>query len=184
MAQSFIDAATTSATAGSSGSPRSMVRRRLRYTSLGSRWRIMPREKMSLPKMESTRSSVIRPPLRERAVVVTVLAASYVGGVGERRNKRGLCERRGRSQGVFEIRDIGIVKLGVHRVRQVPLAEVADDGNDELAGILPPAGNLERGPGNRAAGDARKDRFLSSKATGGGNGVVVGHLDYLVVDPG
>ena len=57
IAQSFIDAATTSATAGSSGSPWSMVRRRLRYTSLGSRCRITLREKTSLPKIESTRSA-------------------------------------------------------------------------------------------------------------------------------
>jgi len=71
MAQSFIEAATTSATAGSSGSPRSMVRSRLRYTSFGSRWRMMLREKMSLPKMLSIRSAAVLPPFKERTVVVT-----------------------------------------------------------------------------------------------------------------
>ena len=49
MAQSFIVAATTSATCASSGSPASMVRMRLLKISLGRRWRITRREKTSVP---------------------------------------------------------------------------------------------------------------------------------------
>ena len=49
MAQSFIVAATTSATFGSSGSPRSMVRTRLLNTSLGRRCWITRRLNTSAP---------------------------------------------------------------------------------------------------------------------------------------
>src|SRR3712207_8177683 len=73
-----MEAATTSATAGSSGSPWSMVRSRLRYTSLGSRCRIMLRENISAPKMLSTRSAVAEPPFSKRAEVVTGALASGV----------------------------------------------------------------------------------------------------------
>src|SRR3954470_17473574 len=129
MAQSFIDAATTSATAGSSGSPRSIVRSRLRYTSLGSRCRIMLREKMSLPKMASIRSAWVMPPFRERAGVVTGAWASCRRDERERSgNPSGDPSRRG--QRIFDIGDVGIGELGVHRVGQIALAEVCHDGDD------------------------------------------------------
>src|SRR6476659_8377682 len=78
-------AATTSATAGSSGSPWSMVRSRLLYTSFGSRWCMRVREKMSAPKMLSIRSAGTGPPATGRAGVVTCAWTSEVKGGRERR---------------------------------------------------------------------------------------------------
>src|SRR5205085_2590873 len=59
MAQSFIAAATTSATIGSRAEPWSIVRQRLLKTFLGRRWRMTRREKTSAPKISSTRASPV-----------------------------------------------------------------------------------------------------------------------------
>src|SRR6476620_10526905 len=139
---------------------------------------------MSLPKIESTRASAMRPPLSERGMVVVTGACRLVrGGVIESKESE-LGDRRGRSQRVFQIGDIRVRQLGIYRMRQIPLTEVADDRYDQLAGIFAPAGDLEGGPGDRAARDTREDSLLPRQTPRRGDRVVVGHLHHLVIDLG
>src|SRR2546426_3145268 len=67
---------------------------------------------------------------------------------------------------------------------QIALTEGRHDDHDELPGILLPPRDLHGGPDGGAGRDAHQQAFFASGATGRGKGILVLHLDDLVVDPG
>src|SRR6266536_5602281 len=67
---------------------------------------------------------------------------------------------------------------------QIALTEGRHDDHDELPGILLPARDLDGGPDGGAGRDTHQEAFFARSATGRGKGILVLHLDDLVVDPG
>src|SRR2546426_3996839 len=67
---------------------------------------------------------------------------------------------------------------------QIALTEGRHDDHDELPGILLPPRDLHGGPDGGAGRDAHQQAFFASGAPGRGKGILVLHLDDLVVDPG
>ncbi len=70
------------------------------------------------------------------------------------------------------------------RGREVTLAEIWDDRHDRLAGGFRALGNLDSCLQRCAGGDAHEEALFGCCAAGGGNGVVGGYGNNLVVDFG
>ena len=66
--------------------------------------------------------------------------------------------------------------------RQIPLAEVGQDGRRSACRCSPAAGHLDRGPGGGAGADAAHQAFELGQLTGRFHGVVVLHLHHVVDD--
>src|SRR6185312_5278249 len=66
----------------------------------------------------------------------------------------------------------------------VAFAEVGDDGDHELAGVLRAGGNLQGTPDGGAGGDPTQDTLLGAQIAGRGHGVLDRGVEHLVVDLG
>src|SRR3954466_6355333 len=90
-----------------------------------------------------------------------------------------LADRDRCGEGVLDVRGVRIGELGIDGVREIALPEVTHNRNDQFACALRAFRDLERGPGDRAAGDSGENAFLSSQPSGSGNRVVVGDANDL-----